>query len=134
MKIYNARNVIIGIAVFLLFFSFPFWSNIFKTAASSNHSLDTPTINELTEKKCIEDIEYMRANHMQLLKDWKVSVVRDENRIYVAKDGTEYNMSLQNTCMECHSNKTQFCDECHDFSGVETPSCWDCHVEPKEEN
>ncbi len=39
--------------------------------------------------------------------------------------------SLQMTCMDCHSNKSKFCDQCHDYMGVK-PYCWDCHVEPKE--
>jgi hypothetical protein len=55
--------------------------------------------------------------------------------VYVAADGKKYNMSLQNECMRCHSNKTQFCDQCHDYAGLTkdaTPYCWTCHVAPKE--
>ncbi len=130
---YNSRNVIIGIVVLVVLFAYPFWGNFGKTAASPQMSLDTPTIQQLADKKCIEDVEFMRSNHMQVLSDWKVSVVRDGNRVYVAENNQEYNMSLQNTCMDCHSNKAQFCDECHDFSGITSPNCWDCHVEPKEE-
>jgi hypothetical protein len=33
--------------------------------------------------------------------------------------------------MECHSNKTKFCDQCHNYMGV-APYCWDCHIAPKE--
>ncbi|MBW2266037.1 MAG: hypothetical protein JRF28_07735 [Deltaproteobacteria bacterium] len=42
-------------------------------------------------------------------------------------------MSLQNTCMSdnCHAKKTEFCDQCHDYTAVE-PYCWDCHIVPKE--
>jgi hypothetical protein len=32
--------------------------------------------------------------------------------------------------MDCHSNKKEFCDTCHDYSSV-TPYCWSCHIEPK---
>jgi cytochrome c oxidase subunit 2 len=39
-------------------------------------------------------------------------------------------MSLQNTCMHCHSNKQKFCDECHTYVAVK-PYCWDCHIAPK---
>ena len=38
-------------------------------------------------------------------------------------------MSLTNTCLGCHSNKAQFCDQCHNYLEV-TPYCWDCHVDP----
>ena len=36
--------------------------------------------------------------------------------------------SLSNTCMACHSNKTQFCDQCHNYLAV-TPTCWGCHLD-----
>jgi hypothetical protein len=40
-------------------------------------------------------------------------------------------MSLQNGCMQCHSNKKKFCDECHNYLSVK-PFCWDCHIQPAE--
>lgn len=123
-----SRNIIIGIAVLFILLTYPFWSGLGKSAAAPELSLDTPAIQGLADKKCIEDVEFMRANHMQLLSDWKVSVVREGNRIYISESGMEYTMSLQNTCLECHSNKEQFCDACHDFVDV-TPNCWTCHVE-----
>ena len=49
-----------------------------------------------------------------------------------AADGKNYNMSLQNECMKCHSNKTQFCDQCHNYTGQVEPFCWNCHIAPKE--
>lgn len=101
------------------------------SSAAPEINLNTPTINELGATQCIEDTAFMRSNHMELLSDWKESVVRDGNRIYVSNSGKEYNMSLQNTCMDCHSNKEQFCDSCHTYSGIKSPNCWDCHVEPK---
>ncbi len=130
---YKPRNIIIGIAILVILATYPFWGSLGKSVAAPELSFDTPAINALSEQHCIEDAEYMRDNHMQLLSDWKVSVVRDGNRVYVSDmDGQEYSMSLQNTCLECHSNKEQFCDACHDYLDV-TPNCWDCHVEPKEE-
>ena len=68
---------------------------------------------------------------MQLLDVWRYQVVRVGKRLYTAEDGTEYRMSLQNTCLSCHSNKIDFCDRCHDYAGV-TPDCWTCHLEPEE--
>ncbi|KUO52811.1 MAG: hypothetical protein APF76_02430 [Desulfitibacter sp. BRH_c19] len=125
----NSRNIIIGIAVLVILFSYPFWGSFGKSAAAPDISFNTPEIQSLAEAQCIEDAEFMRGNHMQLLSDWKVSVVREGNRVYVSEaNGEEYNMSLQNTCLECHSNKDQFCDACHDFADVD-PTCWTCHVE-----
>ncbi|MBS3970532.1 MAG: sulfate reduction electron transfer complex DsrMKJOP subunit DsrJ [Clostridia bacterium] len=123
-----SRNIIIGIAVLVILFTYPFWDGLGKSAAAPEVNLDTPVIQGLADKKCIEDVEFMRANHMQLLSDWKVSVVREGNRIYVSESGMEYAMSLQNTCLECHSNKEEFCEACHVFADV-TPNCWTCHVE-----
>ena len=76
--------------------------------------------------------EYMKAEHMQLLDVWRDSVVREGQRIYVNPEGKEFNMSLSNTCLDCHSNKAEFCDRCHHYASVR-PYCWSCHIEnPKE--
>lgn len=88
------------------------------------------------EEQCIEPTQYMRDKHMDLLNDWKESVVRQGARTYVASDGQEYNMSLTGTCLVvCHSNKAEFCDECHSYVGTKyvrlTPDCWDCHNLPE---
>ena len=122
-------NIVVGILVFLLVMSAPIWMIFGKDAAASNVevSLDTPTINALDEKKCIYDTEYMRENHMEILHQWKVQVVRDDNRVMVTPDGREFEMSLQNTCLDCHSNYDEFCEKCHDANGVD-PNCWTCHT------
>ncbi|MDK2822208.1 MAG: hypothetical protein PWQ67_78 [Clostridia bacterium] len=129
---YNSRNIIIGLVIFIGIFTLPFVFGIGKKNDAPKLSLDTPKINELEAKECIEDTDFMRSNHMKLLSEWKVSVVRDGNRIYVSeKDGKEYEMSLENTCLDCHSNKEEFCDACHTYAQVE-PNCWSCHVGPEE--
>jgi hypothetical protein len=75
----------------------------------------------------------MRAEHMQLLNNWRDSVVRDADAVYKSDtSGKVFQMSLQNTCMHCHSNKKKFCDECHNYMAVK-PFCWDCHIAPKED-
>ena len=80
----------------------------------------------------MESKAYMRTEHMQLINLWRDSVVRDMNRQYVSTtNGKRFNMSLQNECMRCHSNKKKFCDECHNYLAVK-PFCWDCHIQPKE--
>ncbi len=88
-----------------------------------------------TEKQCVESREYMRARHMDLLKAWQESVVREGTRIYVATDGKKYEMSLTRTCLGCHRNTAEFCDRCHNYVTVEYArprfECWDCHTPPK---
>jgi hypothetical protein len=79
----------------------------------------------------------------RLLDNWRRLVTTDNaidklSRMVTQSDvkdagapGKTYYKSLQLTCMDCHSNKTQFCDQCHNYMGV-TPYCWDCHIAPKE--
>ncbi len=81
---------------------------------------------------CIESTEYMNPYHMDMLNTWRDQVVREEVRIYTSGlDKKEYNMSLTNTCLNCHGDRAEFCDKCHEYAGVE-PVCWDCHVTPEE--
>lgn len=129
---YNGGKIITGLIVFVLLVTFPFLVNFGATAKKPEPSIDTPEINKMAVKKCVESKEFMRAEHMQILNDWRDSVVRDGNRIYTSRSGEQYSMSLQNTCMKCHSNKKKFCDECHTYMAVH-PYCWDCHIAPKEE-
>ena len=133
---HNGGKIIAGLIIFVALVTFPFYNNFGKANAKPEPKTDTPAIKEaqaLLGKKevCVEPKAFMKAEHMQILNDWRDSVVRDGNRIYVASDGKRYNMSLQNTCMKCHSNKKEFCDKCHNYMAVK-PYCWDCHIAPKE--
>ncbi len=130
---YNAGKILIGLVIFLGLATFPFFYNMGKAVAKPEPKLDTPEIMKLAkqDRKCVESKEFMRANHMQMLNDWRDSVVRDNTRVYVNAEGKKFDMSLQNTCMRCHSNKKKFCDECHNYMAV-APYCWDCHIAPKE--
>jgi hypothetical protein len=132
-RMYDGWKIIIGIIIFIGIATFPFLYDIGKASVPPPEpKIDTPEIQKMAEKKCIEDKLFMRAEHMVMLNDWRDLVVRDGNRLYIATNGKEYAMSLQNTCMKCHSNKKKFCDECHNYMAVK-PYCWDCHIEPKED-
>ncbi|MBW2145832.1 MAG: sulfate reduction electron transfer complex DsrMKJOP subunit DsrJ [Deltaproteobacteria bacterium] len=124
---YDSGKIITGLIIFLVLITFPTWYNLVQGKASYVPELKIVT----KEKECIEPTPYMRANHTELLTLWRESVVREGDRVYVGAGGKKYIMSLQNTCMNCHSNKTEFCDRCHNYSAV-TPNCWDCHIAPKE--
>jgi len=128
---YDAGKILPGLIIFVALVTFPFYNNIGKAVSKPEPSINTPVINQLEEKRCVESKEFMRAEHMTLLNDWRDSVVRGGTGIYLDTDGKQHNMSLQNTCMRCHSNKKQFCDECHNYVAVK-PYCWDCHITPKE--
>ncbi|MCL6472239.1 MAG: sulfate reduction electron transfer complex DsrMKJOP subunit DsrJ [Firmicutes bacterium] len=128
---YNGGKILLGLFIFLAVVTFPFYNNVGKANVAPKPSIDTPAIQKLADKKCIESTAFMKAEHMQLLNQWRDSAVRDNSRVYVASDGKKYIISLQNTCMKCHSNKKEFCDSCHNYAGV-NPYCWDCHLAPKE--
>ena len=126
----NNGSKIIAVLVFVGFLclvTFPIWYNVVFGEASYRPELKIVT----KEKNCVEPVKYMREGHMQLLDDWRDSVVRNGDRVYLANDGVEHSMSLSNTCLKCHSNKADFCDKCHNYVEV-TPTCWNCHVIPEE--
>ncbi|MFH1626001.1 MAG: sulfate reduction electron transfer complex DsrMKJOP subunit DsrJ [Pseudomonadota bacterium] len=124
---YDRGKVIAGLIVFLCLITFPIWYNVVSGKAAYRPELKIAT----EEKNCVEPLQYMREGHMQLLNNWRETVVREGERIYAAADGKKYTMSLSNTCLSCHSNKADFCDRCHNYVNV-TPTCWNCHVIPEE--
>jgi len=125
---YDGGKIITGLIIGIILLTFPFWYNLGKAAKLPKPEL-TPKAKQA--KLCVEQTSYMKAYHMDLLNKWRDKVVRGGNRIYIGFNGKEYDMSLQNTCLVCHSNKKKFCDECHNFADVK-PYCWECHLEPKE--
>jgi hypothetical protein len=120
-------KIIIGLIIFFAIFTFPFWYN---HGAASSAPEPVLSAKAKEAKKCVHDAEYMRMEHMQLLDGWRDRTVRDAQRIYEI-NGKEYVASLSNTCMECHDNKADFCDKCHNYTSVD-PYCWDCHTYPEE--
>jgi hypothetical protein len=134
-KYYNAKNIFTGLAVFLILILLPLVPNLGKTIPPPQRQLDTPVIKKLAEKdrKCIMPTDWMRANHMQMLIDWRDNVVRTNEkgapngRYMETPDGRKFLASLTNTCMDCHSNKAEFCDRCHNYVAV-APNCWGCHL------
>jgi len=126
---YDGGKIIIGIVIGLAILLFPFYTNIGKAAKAPEP--------ELTEKakeagKCIAPKEFMTTGHMKMLDEWRDEVVRQGERYYKSDwTGEAHYKSLQVTCMECHSNKSKFCDQCHNYMDVD-PFCWDCHIAPEE--
>ena len=123
---YNGGRIITGLVIFVFIVTSPFLLNIGKADEPADPSLDTPAINQLDKKECVESVEYMRAQHPKLLNEWRDEAVREGQTVYVSNSGKSYAMSLENGCFQCHTNKSQFCDSCHTYADVK-PYCWDCH-------
>jgi hypothetical protein len=125
MKMYNGFAIVAGLVIFFAMLTAPFALGTM-TKQYKEPELKLPQ----NEKECIESTEFMRTEHMQLLNEWRDWALRDGKRTYINHKGKEFTISLQNTCMKCHTSKADFCDKCHNDAGV-SPYCWDCHVQPE---
>jgi hypothetical protein len=126
---HDAGKVAAGLVLFLAVVTSPMWSHALKGAAVGGPELKI----EGKSPVCVAETSYMRSLHMDLLNDWRDEAVRDGDRLYVGLGGVEYDKSIGGTCLEnCHSNREEFCDRCHQYVGAEV-SCWDCHTEQKAE-
>ena len=126
---FDGWKIITGLVIGVCVLLYPFWPSAGKWGAKTPEPELTAKAKEA--KECVEPKSYIRTEHMKLLDDWRNEAIRHANRVYKSKSGKIYDRSLQNTCMQCHSNKSKFCDQCHNYLGVD-PFCWDCHIEPKE--
>ena len=125
---YDGGKIITGLVIGVGLLLFPVFYNAGKAAKAPERVL---TEKAKAAKQCVEPMSFMKTEHMKLLDEWRQQVVRDEVRYYTSASGKVYYKGLQTTCMDCHSNKTKFCDQCHNYMGV-APYCWDCHIAPKE--
>ncbi|MFO7964466.1 MAG: sulfate reduction electron transfer complex DsrMKJOP subunit DsrJ [Desulfobacterales bacterium] len=127
----NDRNKIIaGLIIFVAIITFPLWFNMGKAAPVPEPEL---TAKAKAAERCVEETDFMTAEHMTLLDLWRESVVREGRRLYTNSSGKSFDMSLSNTCLDCHSNKAEFCDRCHTYASAD-PYCWDCHIDNPKEN
>lgn len=127
---YDLGKILIGIFIFIIIFSSPIWTNWLNPDKAETPNVVLPT----NYKECVADKDYMKAYHMDLLNQWRDKVVRQDIRFLTKNgkpfmiDGQKAEMSLTKTCLRCHSNKEEFCDQCHNYMDV-TPYCWDCHID-----
>jgi len=124
---YDGKKIIPGLLIFLGLVTYPLWHN---TMSGKMGYVPKPKIAP-DKKECVEPKAFIRVNHKDLLEDWKQSVVRMGQRTYQSSKKKAYTISLNRTCMNCHTDKGEFCDQCHNYMGV-TNKCWDCHMYPKE--
>ena len=77
---YNKGKIIIGIVIFVVFFTSPFLYGLVKSGPPPEVEL-TPKAKEA--KVCVEVKEYMVESHMQMLNDWRDEAIRNGQRVYV---------------------------------------------------
>lgn len=70
-------------------------------------------------KNCVEETEYMRYHHWELLRGLREEVVR-----YGKRGDVGLHM-----CKDCHTSREQFCNKCHDATSLK-PDCFGCHYYP----
>jgi hypothetical protein len=132
----DRSKIFLGLGLFLVLAAFPVWYSAAGSTRDRNGDgkpdYGPMPVRPAGSGECIESREFMRASHMDLLTEWRDSVVRDDDYVYVAKkDGKHWQRSLSGTCMSCHTNEEKFCGECHTYMGV-VPNCWTCHVRPEQ--
>jgi hypothetical protein len=117
-----------GLALFVAALTTPFWyARARGTSSDRFPELVLPT----SQKNCMAPAATMRAEHMTMLISWREDAVRHGDHRFAAPNGKAYEKSLTGTCLGCHT-KSGFCDRCHAYSGVSSPSCWNCHNEPQQ--
>ena len=87
----------------------------------------TPVIQKAVKgEQCVEDIDYMRRNHM---------VVLDQHRDKAVIEGVRTKKHSLKECINCHASETtgsvaaakeDFCVSCHSYAAVKI-DCFDCH-------
>ena len=89
--------------------------------------VDLPKLVKGKGDKCVEDTQFMRRNHMDLLKHHRDETMRKGIRT------TQHSLKK---CVECHASeqtgsvaasKQDFCVACHSYASVKL-DCWDCHA------
>ena len=125
---YDSGKIIAGLIIFVGLFTSPFWYDTSNGKALQRPQLVLPS--NPNQQVCVADSTFMRCDHMVLLNDWRSQVVRDGKTDYMSNTGKQFEMKYTKTCLGCHPNTAEFCDQCHNYVGV-NPYCWDCHNKPE---
>ena len=97
---------------------------------AAGDSFVVPGSRAASETSCVEETDFMRRNHMEVLKPQRDETVHHGIR------ATTHSLS---GCTECHASRgddgtplpvdddQQFCGACHAFTAVSL-NCFDCHA------
>jgi len=100
------------------------------SGTEEDHNPLLPVIPEGQGARCVEDTDFMRRNHMDLLKHQ-----RDETML----KGVRTKKYSLKECLDCHvvygseevavtaASPSHFCRSCHDYAAVSI-DCFECHA------
>jgi hypothetical protein len=95
--------------------------------AADSSRVPKPVIEAGKGEQCVESTDFMRRNHMELLKHQRDATMHQGIRTR--------NHSL-NGCIECHASRKNnsvvgseqnFCQSCHSYAAVKL-DCFECHA------
>ncbi len=103
------------------------WAGVESTAAPKTGVAATPVITKaLKGEQCVENTEYMRKNHMEVL---------GQHRDKTVIEGVRTKKHSLKECINCHASektgsvakgKDDFCVSCHSYAAVKI-DCFECH-------
>jgi hypothetical protein len=135
MPMNDKKWIVLGLIIFLGLFTFPLWYNmVIKAGKAAPAPKLVLTAKAKAAGSCVMSKEYMAAEHMHLLDKWRLTVVRDGEREFVNPEGKVFGVSLSNVCLDCHSNKAEFCDRCHNYASFDPIAGIATSKTPKEKN
>lgn len=119
----DRKWILIGLAVFCAVALFPVWYG-----ALAGKAAPPSPVPPTNATSCIEPVEWMIANHPDLLNSLRNQVVRQGKATFVSSSGKTYEVSFPGTCFSCHQSRQAFCEQCHNYVDVHL-NCWECHVQ-----
>jgi hypothetical protein len=103
------------------------WAGVESTSAPKTGVAAKPVITKAVKgEQCVEDTEYMRRNHMDVL---------DHHRDKTVIEGVRTKKHSLKECINCHASestgsvakgKDDFCVSCHSYAAVKI-DCFECH-------
>ena len=116
------KTSVLIVAVAVLFILLPLGYNVVHYVLAKSDATPQPFVERPDEKydECVRETSYMRFHHMDLLAELRDQVVRE---------GARGELGISK-CRECHPNRAQFCNRCHDAVNLH-PDCFGCHYYPE---
>jgi len=96
-------------------------------AQAGQAGVGLPQLERGKGERCVEDTQFMRRNHMELLKHHRDKTVHQGIRTprHSLKGCVEGHASAKTGSVA--ASKDDFCAACHVYTGVKL-DCWDCHA------